>query len=229
MHPLIPLTQFGSMPAPMSSTTPGEAWVWGDYVLTLQTHPKIVLDLVNEMSGRPAEDSLDLDYPFVVTVYYRKDRNPHGPSSQPILVVGLERVDYAKAMAKMGFDGDLPSDIPPGMGPPGLGVFTATSHLNMGRYGGDLGIDSVRQRLFAVVTDHIHPNGEPVRIGPIAAIFGHPDTGWPAQKKKSGCMPVVLMVVLLAACCGWCASGNKAQEPRTALRPHTTSPLGNAF
>lgn len=191
------------MPAPLSSTSPGEAWVWGDYVLVLQTHPKTVLDIMNEMTGKPAEDDKDLDYPFAVTVYYRKDRNPHGPSSQPILVVGLEQMDYAKVMAKMGMDSGELASIPSGLGPPVLGVFTASSHLNMGGYEGTLEIDSVRQRLFSVIADHFHPAGEAVRIGPISAIHGHPDTGWPAQKKKGGCMSALVALLLLTTCCAW--------------------------
>lgn len=193
------------MPAPLSSTSPGEAWVWGDYVLVLQTHPKTVLDIMNEMTGKPAEDDRDLDYPFAVTVYYRKDRNPHGPSSQPILVVGLERMDYGKVAAKMGMTGSIPS----GLGPPVLGVFTASSHLNMGGYEGALEIDAVRQRLFSIIADHFHPVGEAVRIGPISAIHGHPDTGWPAQKKKGGCMSAVMALLLLATFCSWMLSGQK--------------------
>lgn len=209
------------MPAPLSSTSPGEAWVWGDYVLVLQTHPKTVLDIMNEMTGKPAEEERDLDYPFAVTVYYRKDRNPHGPSSQPILVVGLERMDYAKVAAKMGMAGSIPS----GLGPPVLGIFTASSHLNMGGYEGALEIDAVRQRLFAVIADHFHPVGEAVRIGPISAIHGHPDTGWPAQKKKGGCMSAVVALLLLATCCSWMLSGQKPQalqsKPLQADMPPT--------
>lgn len=222
MHDLISLTQWPSMPAPLSSTQPGETWVWGDFVLTLQTHPKKVADAMHQIAGTRQTGPSPIDYPYAVTVYYRKDRNPHGPSSRPILVVGIEKMNNAAAAAMLRAQGIDPSELGmDGDSPLVLGLFTAASRFNLGSYDGPTDIDSIRDQLFSIVGDHVHPVGEPVKIGPISAIHGHPNTGWPAlQQKKGGCAGVLALLTLLLiigfAICYIAAGRTKANQ---ALEP----------
>ncbi len=201
MHDLIALTQWPTMPAPLSSRQPGEAWVWGDYVLTLQVYPKSMADALHQLTNTPQTVRSPIDYPFAVMAYYRKDRNPHGPSSRPIMAACLEKMDNAAVVAMLKAQGINPAEM--GMGtdaPYMLGVFTATVRFNRGTYDGPDDVDSVRERLFEIIAEHLQPVGEPVKIGPIAAIHGHPNTGWPPPPtaKKGGCFGAIVLALAIA-------------------------------
>jgi hypothetical protein len=186
------------MPAPLSSSQPGEAWIWGDFVLILQIQPKIVAQAMHQITRTSQPPISPFDYPCAVSAYYRKDRNPHGPSSRPILVACLEKSNRSAdaAMRAKGFN-------PPSYGPQGpptmIGLFSSSGHENHGIYRGADDFGSVRERLFSIIAERIQPSGEPVQIGPISAIHGHPSTGWPAvPKKKTGCFSIFLLGLLLA-------------------------------
>lgn len=49
---LISLMAWPSMPAPFSSSDQGEAWVWSDFVVLLQTKPILVAKMLNKMAGQ---------------------------------------------------------------------------------------------------------------------------------------------------------------------------------
>src|ERR1700730_6065777 len=189
-HDLIELTKLSSMPVPFSSAEPGEAWGWGDFVLTLQARPRQVLDAMSAMVGRPKGPTL-LEYPFAMSVFYRKDRNPHGPSSRPVLVATLEK----------GFASPTIFEC----------LFSARGHLNFGHYDGPLTIDHARNCFFKRIASHLSLTGQAVKIGDISAVFGHPDTGWPSQswqpdrppaviaeKRASGCLSVMAVLAFVA-------------------------------
>jgi len=74
------LTKWPTLPDPWSSVDAGETWVWGDFFLTFQKKPKTVLDLIMEMQGKKAEYR-GMTYHYAMSVFYRIDRNPHGPST----------------------------------------------------------------------------------------------------------------------------------------------------
>lgn len=202
-HELINLAEFPSMPVPLSSKDAGEAWVWGDYVLSLQKEPGKVGEMMNAMMGKPAVGPTPLSYPYAMTVYYRKDRNPHGPSSRPIYVLTLEKVDYGLAnkllKGKMG-DLTLPVDESNTVV---RCAFHAGGRYNMGPFDETLTLENVRAYFFSQVDEMVSPEGDPQHIGPIMAIHGHPLTGWPAQAAppKKGCMLSIaaMAVVLLLA------------------------------
>ncbi len=204
MHDLIALQQWPTMPAPLSSSQPGEAWVWGDYVLTLQVFPKKIADALHQLTKTPQTAKSPIDYPFAVTTYYKKDRNPHGPSSRPILAVCLEKMNNAAAAALLRAQGINPSELGmDGDSPYVLGMFTASNRFNLGNYDGPDDVDSVRSCLFEIIAERLQPEGEPVMIGPIAAIHGHPNTGWPAQAqtKKGGCLGSIALAATIVAAC----------------------------
>ncbi len=50
-----------------------------------------------------------------------------------------------------------------------------------------------------LIKQHLLLEGEPLKIGTISDVHGHPNTGWPAQeqKKSGGCLSVVATIVVL--------------------------------
>ena len=200
MPQLIELTKWANMPAPWSSIDPGEAWVWGDYVALLQTKPILVAEMMKEMTGQKGIGAPPIQYPFAMTVFYRKDRNPHGPSSRPVLVATLECMDYAAAAKMMGVQGlDLSGMGLTGDAPVVQGLFTAETRLNLGDFQGELNRDSARRYFLSLIKRHLSLEGEPVKIGTIADVHGHPNTGWPVQEKKksAGCLSVLAALVVI--------------------------------
>lgn len=193
------------MPAPMSSSEPGEAWVWGDFVLTLQVRPKVVDEVAHEIVGMKSQNPVPLEYPFAMSAFYRKDRNPHGPSSRPILVATLERANYSALLKRLGPEASAMNPGLTGMGPVMQCLFTPEAHLNFGGYHEPLTAERARNHLLRVLGERLPVDGEPVKIGDIAAIHGHPNTGWPAgepavpPRKPAGCLGCVL--ILIGAVC----------------------------
>ena len=194
-HNLIEMTNWPSMPAPWSSVDPGEAWVWGDYVALFQSKPISVAEMTAKMTGQKGIGASPMQYPFAMTVFYRKDRNPHGPSSRPVLVATLERMNYAAAAKMFGAQGIDFSSMPSSDNAPVFqGLFTAETRSNLGYFHGELTRDSARSHFLNLIRQHLSPTGEPVRIGAMSNVHGHPNTGWPAQKEKksSGCLSVIV-------------------------------------
>jgi hypothetical protein len=196
------------MPAPFDSEGDGEAWIWGDYVALLQKSPRtcnaVMIEMMNQISKKseqlPSHPSA-MEYPYAMIVFYKKHRNPHGPSSQPILCVGIERANYGAFKKMLGDFSDgiegLPTD---GKGPMMVGVFTSENRTNFGEFDDFLNQDNAREKLFEVVQAQLHPEGLAKHIGGIRSIYGHPETGWPPIKEKSpktGCMGIFLVMVIL--------------------------------
>jgi hypothetical protein len=182
-HELIELVNWPSMPSPWDSIDEGEAWVWGDFVMLLQTKPMLVAEMLNEMTGKKNTKKPPLNYPYALTVYYRKDRNPHGPSSRSIMAATLEIADYSALGKLLGqnIQNNGPQEVV-------KGLFTANQRYNLGNYDGKLDKESVRTYFFSLMRKQLSLSGEPKKIGKISDIHGHPETGWPAKEKKSsGC------------------------------------------
>ena len=75
VHEIIELTKQPSLPFPFGSVDAGEAWVWGDYVATMQTEPRTAAERMMDIANVPKTDIPPIDCPFVLSVYYRNDRN----------------------------------------------------------------------------------------------------------------------------------------------------------
>jgi hypothetical protein len=137
------------------------------------------------------------------------DKNPHGPSRRPVMVVTLEKADYQKILEKMrGMGADTSSINMPSDSPLMIGLFDATKRKNLGNYLGDDSREAVSETFFQIIGSELALNGEPNRIGAIKDIYGHPDTGWPIEKSstssattenKKGCLSVVAIGGLMAA------------------------------
>ena len=81
------------MPAAFSSQVrkrpPGRLYASEDYVVVFEAEPFCVAEMMLHLSGRSSEPAM-IQYTYAATVFYRKSRNPHGPSSRPIYVACLE-------------------------------------------------------------------------------------------------------------------------------------------
>jgi hypothetical protein len=207
----ISILDFPSMPAPLSTAEPGEAWVWEDYVATLQVRPIKIEDIMAKIAKKEGEmrPSMALEYPFAFAVFHKKsDRNP-SPSGKPILVATLERANYAAAAAIMAGEKLDPSKIGEITGAPIVqGLFIPGMRLNLGHFDGILTIDTARKYFFDVIRERLALTGEPVKIGAVASVHGHPSTGWSDQKgsadktalkgKQGGCASLVSLLGLVS-------------------------------
>jgi hypothetical protein len=198
-HELIKLSQFPTIPAPWSSSDPGEAWIWGDYVMTLQTEPLMLGVMLSKVTGKKDLAPVSMQYPYAMTVFYRKEVNPHGPSGRPILVATLERMDYDAAMKMFGLtDGEMANGTSGNYAPVVKGLFCGGTHSNLGDYEGPISKDGAREYFMDLIRNELNPSGKPVQIGVMNDVHGHPQTGWPAkEKKKSGCLPVLIALMLI--------------------------------
>ncbi len=191
---LLELTKWPTLPAPWSSVDSGETWVWGDYFLTFQKKPQMLLDVAMEMQGKTSEYR-GMTYHYAMTVFYRADRNPHGPSHRPIMTVALEQSDMSMLarIAGINIDELLQSKAGSGMGPMMLGLFTGDARFNLGDYNGAVAPQAIRNQFFKIIGDHLGLSGQPKMIGDLRAAHGHPETGLPAKKNSNGCAAVILL------------------------------------
>ena len=193
------------MPATFFSEDHGEAWVWGDFFATLQKRPKMVAQVLQGLSGQGNKVPLIMDYPFAMSVFYRLDKNPHGPSHSPVITVALEKANYGVLIGMLGTDKSEISDIESLSAAPMIGLFTASGHMNFGDFDEPVTANSARKKFFEIIKNHLNVSGDPVKIGTIADVFGHPNTGWPVQEPTghkssttgNGCLGLILAGVLL--------------------------------
>jgi hypothetical protein len=205
---LLKLTKWPTLPLPWSSVDSGETWVWGDFFLTFQKKPKTFEDITVGMQGEKAKHG-GMTYHYAMTVFYRIDRNPHGPSHRPIMIIGLEQADMgmlAKVLGGMlgSEDGELlQAEGGDQMGPLVIGLFTGEKRLNLGVYEGGRSSQAVKQRFFEILGRQLGVSGQPKMIGDLAQAHGHPETGLPAKKQNSGCAPVIVLCIVIGGLGAW--------------------------
>lgn len=194
-HELIEMSKWPTMPVPMQSSDAGEAWAWGDYFATLQKNPKVVSQAMEAMLGKPSTTAPPMIYPYAMMVFYNKSRNPHGPSSRPVMCIGLEQANYSALSALLGENSTkfIP-DANEEKGPLHIGVFYGGGRINHGLFDGFVTADTARSCFFEIIRSHLGLTGDPVRIGTIRDVYGHEKTGWPANGgsagSKKGCAAV---------------------------------------
>ena len=193
-YDLIDLTTFASMPAPWSSEDEGETWVWGDFFGTIQKKPISIAKAARAMGMTSAESSLPMGitYHYAMTIFYNKNRNPHGPSNRPVLSIGIEESQMEGKSLGM---------------PIMVGLFKGSSRSNLGNYNRTLNLDDVRKEFFGIMKSELKLRGKPVKIGTIKDAQGHPQTGWEVMggdsndlvkpiTKSSGCAGMVILGVM---------------------------------
>jgi hypothetical protein len=204
--PLINVINSPLLPSPMQSKDSGEAWLWGDFFAVLQKEPLTIAQSMQAMTSKAVAKS-PMDYPFAMTVFYNKSKNPHGPSSRPVLCVTLEQTNLAGLAAMLGGSQQIPNiDGQPAM-PIMLGVFTGSGRRNLGRYNGPLSADAVRSLFFSTIRQQLGLQNEPVRIGTIESVYGHPNTGWSAavaaqNDNGKGRLAVLCLLAAAILCVG---------------------------
>jgi hypothetical protein len=195
---LLELTNWPSLPAPWSSLDAGETWVWGDFFLTFQLKPKTIFDLIMEMQGKKAEYR-GMTYHYAMTVFYRIDRNPHGPSHRPIMTIALEQADMDIVANMLGSEAGelLQVEGENRDGPLMIGLFTCKLRYNLGKFEGDISPQAVKRKFFDILRQQLVVSGQPKMIGNLTQAHGHPETGLPAKKKHMGCMPLILLCIAI--------------------------------
>lgn len=181
------------MPAPFTSAEAGEAWVWGDYVILLESNPQSFAEGIANIASDLGKTKLakllekpPIEYPFAMTAFYRMDRNPHGPSRRPVMVVALEKMDYSKIRKKMQEKG-MNLKVSPSSSEQAkifIGLFTAQKRANLGVFDGQIERNPVTQLFLDIIGPRLELAGEPTRIGTANDIYGHPETGWPTEKRS---------------------------------------------
>ena len=196
---LLELTKWPTLPAPWSSVDSGETWIWEDYFLTFQKKPKTILDLTMEMQGKKAEHQ-GMTYHYAMSVFYRIDRNPHGPSHRPIMTIALEQTDMGMLAKTLGSEAGelLQAEGGSKMGPLMIGIFTGETRMNLGDYQGEQSPQAVKRRFFEILGRQLGVGGQPKLIGNLAQAYGHPETGLPAKKANSGCAAMALLWIGVA-------------------------------
>ena len=110
MHELIKITEWGTLPVAYSSyhhrgglAQRGRVLVSQDYYLVFEPRPCTVNQVLAVTKVIPgAEDGKlppsGIEYLYTASVYYRKSRNPHGPSHRPIFAFCLEYSEFSCEM-----------------------------------------------------------------------------------------------------------------------------------
>lgn len=197
VFPLLELTKYPTMPAPWSSADNGETWVWGDFFLTFQKNPKTVFDVTMEMQGKK-DRYHGITYHYAISVFYHRNKNPHGPSSRPVMVIALEQANIGAMAGILGIETDSN-----GMGPLMVGLFTGEARANLGQYNGETGPDAIKRHFFGILGRQLGLAGQPRIIGSLAQAYGHPETGMPPKEQKKGCaLPALCLGIICLGALG---------------------------
>ena len=103
---LLSLTDNPTMASPWASEDDGEAWVWGDFFVTIQKRPCAMAEGIARMMGKGGNIPTAIKYDYAATVFYDKSKNPYGPSSRPIMSIGFERSDVGALAQFLGGESD---------------------------------------------------------------------------------------------------------------------------
>ena len=147
-YQMISLAKNPSMAAPWSGDGPGEGWKWGDFYIIVQTRPVTQSEFMAGKIGGKAEPWEGLEYLYSATVFRDPEKNEHGKSSRPVLVIAVEKSDFGTMVGV--FDGDVRS--------------------NLGGYTGRLDVESARATFFDFIGKRFALEGQPERLGTIEAI-----------------------------------------------------------
>jgi len=105
-HPLISLMDTPSLPVAFSSKLrnrdpKGCILANDEFYVVFESYPLVVKQMAQLMSEKRF-DLIPIEYLYAASVFYRKSRNPHGPSSRPIYTFCLEYTEFTCAMKSRG-------------------------------------------------------------------------------------------------------------------------------
>ncbi len=180
---LLDMTELPTCPIPWSSTNDGETWVWGDFFFLFEKNPKPVFEKELEKSGQNIE-WYGLIFHYSMSVFYRIDKNPHGPLQKPIMSVTLEQADSNMPLeVQRGLESETHQPREPKKEEPmKITLFSGGTETDLGEYDGDFNPVAVKRRFFEILKEELGVQGQPKMIGDLIQGFGHPETGLPPRK-----------------------------------------------
>lgn len=136
-HPLISLLDTPALPVAFSSrqrhrNPKGSIQANEDFYVVFESYPLVVKQMAQLMSEQRF-DPLPIEYLYAASVFYRKSRNPHGPSSRPIYAFCLEYTEFTCAMKPQGLWDSL-SGKPKEPAEVFLAYFQGRGRINMGLF-----------------------------------------------------------------------------------------------
>lgn len=136
-HPLISLLDTPTLPVAFSSrqrhrNPKGSIQANEDFYVVFESYPLVVKQMAQLMSEQRF-DPLPIEYLYAASVFYRKSRNPHGPSSRPIYAFCLEYTEFTCAMKPQGLWDSL-SGKPKEPAEVFLAYFQGRGRINMGLF-----------------------------------------------------------------------------------------------
>lgn len=110
-HGLISLMDMPTLPVSFTSKLQGyqahgKLLASRDFYIVFERRPLTVIQMMAVTSRSPMPD-VPIEYLYTASVFYRKSRNPHGPSSRPIYVFCLEYTEFTCEMKSRGLFGAL--------------------------------------------------------------------------------------------------------------------------
>jgi hypothetical protein len=105
-HSLISLLDTPTLPVAFSSRNrhrnpKGCILANDEFYVVFESYPLVVKQMAQLMSEQRF-DLIPIEYLYAASVFYRKSRNPHGPSSRPIYAFCLEYTEFTCAMKPRG-------------------------------------------------------------------------------------------------------------------------------
>jgi len=135
-HELISLMNMPTLPVAFSSKLrnhPPRGCILAndEFYVVFESHPLVVQQMAQLMSQKRF-DEVPIKYLYAASVFYRKSRNPHGPSSRPIFTYCLEYTEFTCAMKPQGFWAGLTGE-PKEPAEVFSAVFFGSGRMNMGK------------------------------------------------------------------------------------------------
>lgn len=156
-HPLLSMTEDPTHPLAFSSLKRGrptvDILVSGDLFAVFEENPVCLLNAMEAMSGRPMTDTM-FEHPYSLSVFYRKSRNPHGPSSRPIFIATFEFSPVTCPTTGGGFLGTLLGNPKRPAGAFMIGNIPG-GRINKGMFSMDIGKEAARDHLSQFADEHL--------------------------------------------------------------------------
>ena len=170
-HELISLMDSPTLPVAWSGHLQagakiGRILATDEYYVVFEQSPITVLQMAAVM-GKQSLPASPIKYLYAASTFYRKSRNPHGPSSRPIHVHCLEYSEFTCQMKPQGFwaglkvDRQEPAEV-------FYAKFFNGGRANMGQRPNDFTFESAKEFLLAGVCSTLNVDRSHFRdIGPL--------------------------------------------------------------
>ena len=171
-HELISLLDLPTLPIAFSSRLYGQQakgciLANEEFYVVFESYPLVVAQMTQLMTSKRF-DPIPIKYLYAASVFYRKSRNPHGPSSRPIYVFCLEYTEFTCAMKPQGFWATLtgeskePAEVFDA-------VFFGSGRMNLGKVPNDFTDESALEHLMEGICEKLGVTRRSFReVGPLA-------------------------------------------------------------